>query len=290
MSEVLTSPRSAPLASAGRRLRRRSRGGAGLWIAVVVVASALLFAVFPGLFTSQDPLVGQTSEALQPPSAAHWFGTDNLGRDLFARVVYGASASLTGALIAILIALVVGSAIGLLAGAVGGVVDTVVTRCVDVMLAIPGLLLAMTVVTAIGFGTVNVAVAVGIAAVASFIRLMRSEVFRVRHAKYVEAARVTGESPVAVLLRYIAPNSIGSVLALAALEFGGVLLAISALSFLGYGVQPPNPEWGSLVSQGRDYIATAWWLSFFPGLTIAAVVVAMNRISRAFDHDQEVQA
>ena len=279
-----------PAAGRLRFARRRGAGhGAGLWIALAVVAAALLFALFPNAFATHDPLQGVTSEALQPPTPAHWFGTDDLGRDLYSRVVHGASTSLTGALVAIVIALAAGSVIGLVAGTVGGLLEDIVMRLVDVLLAIPGLLLAMTVVTAIGFGTVNVAVAVGISAVASFVRLMRSEVYRVRHARYIEAARLAGASRTSVVFRHIAPNSIGSVLTLAALEFGSVLLSISALSFLGYGVQPPYPEWGSLVAQGRDYIASSWWLTFFPGLTVAAVVVAMNRISRAFDRDQEIQ-
>jgi peptide/nickel transport system permease protein len=228
-----------------------------------------------------------TAESLQPPSAAHPFGTDQMGRDLFARIVYGSSASLTGTTIAVLIAFVVGSVLGLISGTVGGVFDDVLMRCIDVLLAIPGLLLAMTVVAALGFGITEVAVAVGVSAVASFTRLMRSEVYRVSHARYVEAATLSGSSRISTVFNHVMPNSIGSVLSLAALEFGTALLAISALSFLGYGAQPPQPEWGSLISTGRDFIATAWWLTLLPGALIAAVVISANRVSRAFNNDQE---
>jgi peptide/nickel transport system permease protein len=156
-------------------------------------------------------------------------------------------------------------------------------RLVDVLLAVPGLLLAMTVVTALGFGTINVAIAVGISSVAAFARVMRAEVLRVRSSTYVEAAFAGGDSWVWVLARHVLPNSWGPVAALVSLEFGTAVLAVSALSFLGYGVVPPDPEWGSLISDGRSYLATAWWMTTLPGLVVVAVVLSANRIGRGID-------
>ncbi|MEU5273931.1 ABC transporter permease [Streptomyces hygroscopicus] len=259
----------------------------GLVLAVAVLVLVLLSAFFPGLFTGRDPLSGVPAERLQPPSLHHPFGTDQLGRDLFSRVVHGSALSLKATSLAVAVGLVAGSALGLLAGYVGGLLDDALMRIADVLLAIPALLLSLALVTALGFGTVKVAVAVGVTSVASFARIMRAEVLRVREATFVEAARASGSGPLPVLLRHVLPNASGPVLVYAAVEFGTVVLAVSALSFLGYGAEPPAPEWGSLVSGGRDYLATAWWLTTLPGLTIAATVLAAGRVSRALDGETE---
>ncbi len=255
----------------------------GLLVAIVIVVLVLLAAFAPGIFTSQNPIVGVPAHKLQPPSRAHIFGTDELGRDLFARVVHGAALSLKATIIAVSVAFVVGGLIGLLAGFVGRWVEDVLMRFVDVLLSIPGLLLSLAVVTALGYGTIKVAIAVGVASVASFARVTRAEVLRVRQAVYVEAARSIGARWYAVLFRHVLPNAIGPALVLATLEFGTAILAVSSLSFLGYGAQPPAPEWGSLISDGRNYLANSWWLSTLPGVVIAAAVLATNRISRALD-------
>nr|WP_205706814.1 ABC transporter permease [Kineococcus vitellinus] len=254
-----------------------------LLLAVAVVALVLAWALVPSVFTGQSPIDGVPADRLQGPSAAHPFGTDHLGRDLFARVVHGSRLTLQATVLAVLIGLVAGSAIGLVAGFVRGVVDDVAMRVVDVLLSIPALLLSMALITALGFGTVKVAIAVGIGTVANFARVMRSEVLKVGAAVYVEAARASGVRTSAVLLRHVLPNAAGPVLALSALEFGIAVLAVSALSFLGFGAPPPAPEWGSLVSGGRDYLATAWWLTTLPGLVVAAVVLSANRIARALE-------
>lgn len=278
----------------GRRLRAprprpaRRVTRVGVVVAIAWIALVLTAAFLPSLLTSVDPLQTDPAQALRPPSWAHPLGTDNIGRDLLSRVIHGAGLSLQGSAIATVLALVTGSLLGLLSGAIGGVVDVAIMRFVDVLLAIPGLLLSMAVVTALGFGTLNVAIAVGVGSVAVFARLMRAEVVRVVGARYIEAARLAGSGWFAVLFRHILPNSAGSVLTLAALEFGTSILAISALSFLGYGAQPPAPEWGSLISTGRDFMTTAWWLTVGPGLVIVFTVLAANRISRALDPEQEV--
>ncbi|GHF12307.1 ABC transporter permease [Amycolatopsis deserti] len=259
----------------------------GLVLSVVVLAVAVLWAVVPSAFTSYDPLAGVPREKLRGPSAAHLFGTDETGRDVFARVVHGAGLSLRATLLAVLIALVVGSVLGLIAGARGGWLDSVLMRVMDVLLAIPPILLSLALVTALGFGTTKVAIAVGVANVANFARLMRAEVIRVRTGVYVEAARASGVRWFGVLTRHILPNALGPVVVLAVLTFGTAVLEISALSFLGYGATPPSPEWGSLVSAGRAYLASAWWMTTLPGLVIAAVVLAANRLSRALDGERD---
>ncbi len=232
---------------------------------------------------------GVPADRLLPPSAEHLFGTDHLGRDVWTRVVHGASLSLRTTALAVVVGLVVGSALGLLAGFLRGWVDDVVGRAVDVLLAVPSILLSLAIITALGTGPTKIAVAVGVGAVATFARVMRAEVLRTSTSVYVEAARASGARWWSVLGRHVLPNSAGPVLALVALEFGGAVLAVSALSFLGYGTPPPTPEWGSLISGGRDYLATAWWLTTLPGLVIVAVVLSANRVARALETTGEDQ-
>ncbi|MFI7454868.1 ABC transporter permease [Nonomuraea sp. NPDC049714] len=258
-----------------------NRPGTGLVLAWLVIGVVLLWAVVPGVFTGHDPIAGVPAEKLQAPSGQHLFGTDAVGRDLFARVVHGAVHSLSGAFVAVAVGLVLGTLLGLLAGSAGGLLDDAIMRFVDVLLSVPGLLLALTVIILLGPGTVNVAIAVGIGSVAAFARLARSEVVRVRRTDYVEAAFGSGGRYVTVLRRHVLPNSLGPVVALAALQFGLAILAISTLGFLGYGAEPPTPEWGLLISEGRDYLATSWWLTSLPGAVVVSVVLAAGRVSRS---------
>ncbi|MEV0904507.1 ABC transporter permease [Streptomyces hokutonensis] len=262
----------------------------GLLLSVLALVLVVLASFWPGLFTSRDPLTGVPSQNFRGPSGAHWFGTDELGRDVFSRVVHGAQLSLKATLIAVAVAFVVGSLIGLVAGFVGRWIDDVLMRFVDVLLSIPALFLSLALVTALGYGTVKVAVAVGIASVASFARVTRAEVLRVRQAVFVEASRSCGARWYSVLGRHVLPNAAGPVIVLATLDFGSSILAVSALSFLGYGAPPPAPEWGTLISDGRNYLANAWWVTALPGLAIAATVLATNRIARALDGEWSRQS
>ncbi|WP_245645863.1 ABC transporter permease [Pseudonocardia acaciae] len=255
----------------------------GLVVSVGYLALVLFAAFAPGVLAGGDPLAGVPALRLRPPSAAHPFGTDYLGRDLFTRVVHGASLSLRATVIAVAVALVVGGVIGLLAGFVGGWVDEWLMRFVDTLLAIPAVLLSLALIAALGYGTTKVAIAVGVASVASFARVMRAETMRIRRATYVEAARAVGTRWYATLGRHVLPNAAGPVLVLAVLEFGLAILQVSALSFLGYGAPPPAPEWGALIADGRNYLATSWWLCALPGFAIAATVLSVNRVSRALD-------
>lgn len=250
----------------------------------VLLASAVLllvlgWALAPGLFSSHDPLVGIPAQKLLAPSAAHWFGTDHLGRDVYARVVHGTASSVTSALVAVLIGVVVGGLAGLLAGFLGGWVDVVLARLVDVLLSIPSFLLAVIVVTGLGFTTMNAAIATGVSAVAVFARVMRAEVIKTRSAAFVEAAFLLGGSRRHILLRHILPNASRSVLTLAVLQFGLSILVIASLAFLGYGDPPPASDWGLLISIGKDYLK--WpWLVYAPAFVTIATVLSVNRISR----------
>ncbi|MEE6280485.1 ABC transporter permease [Georgenia sunbinii] len=260
--------------------RRRRLPALSLVLAWAVVVTVLLWAFLPGLFAPFDAYSG-AGGALQEPGAGHLFGTDATGRDLFSRVVHGASESLSGALVAVTVGLAAGTVLGVLAGSLGGFAEDAIMRFVDILLSIPGLLLALTVVILLGPGTVNAALAVGIGSVATFARLVRSEVVQVRGSEYVEAAYGSGGRFLSVLWRHVLPNSLRPVVALAALQFGVAILALSTLGFLGYGVTPPDPEWGMIISQGRDLLGAAWWVTTLPGAVIVLVVLSANRISRA---------
>jgi peptide/nickel transport system permease protein len=248
-------------------------------LSLAVIVLIIGWSLAPTLFTGQDPVNGVPVEKLLAPSLAHWFGTDQLGRDLYTRVVYGSASSVTSALIAVVIAVVVGGLIGLLAGFFGGWVDTVFSRMVDVLLAIPNFLLAIIIVTALGFDTTNTAIATGVSAVAVFARVMRSEVIKYRHATFVEASFLNGGSRIYILFHHVLPNASRSVLVLSVLHFGLSILVISSLAFLGYGDPPPASDWGLLISIGKDYLK--WpWLVYAPAFVAIATVLSVHRVGQ----------
>lgn len=277
-----TPPPVSPPGSSKHQRRRSIVSQLSLGLAITFLTLVVIAAFAPFVLAPGDPYAGDPTQALQAPGSAHWFGTDHLGRDLYTRVVHGTALSLRTALIAVTIALVSGGIFGLMAGFLGGWVDQTVMRIVDVLLAIPSLLLSLALVSALGFGSTNVAIAVAIGSVATFARIARSQSLRICQAAYVEAARSMGTRWYRTLARHIVPNAIGPIIALAVLEFGAAILAVSALSFLGYGAPRPAPEWGSLVSEGRNYLAAAGWLTTLPGLIIAATVLSVNRVARTF--------
>ncbi len=261
----------------------RIQGRPGTWLGVGVSASILLIAIgwaaFPTVFTSFDPIIGVPQEKLSPPSWEHLLGTDHLGRDLYARMVYGTRTSLLSALLAVAIGLGAGLLLGAVAGLGRSRVDGVVSRIIDLLLAIPDLLLAMLLVSVFGFSAQNAAIAIGIASVAGFARISRGEVLRVRQLPFIEAATLNGVRPLGLVLGHVLPNIGATLISLALLRFGGAILAISTLSFLGYGAPPPAPEWGSLVAEGVNYFYSAPWLLYGPAVIIVAVVLAGNRLA-----------
>lgn len=250
-----------------------------LWLSIVFLTVLVLWVALPGAFAPHNPIDGVTSDKFTPPGSEYWFGTDHLGRDLLSRIIHGARSSLFSALLSVAIGLGVGSVLGLVAGYAGGPLDDVIGRAVDVLLAIPGFLLSLVIVSVLGFATVNAAVAVGISSIALFARLVRSEVLRIKHLDYVESSRIIGGSGAAIVVRHLIPNAAPSVLATAVLQFGSAILGIAGLAFLGYGNPPPAPDWGLLVSEGASYVGRSPWIVWAPGLVIVLTVLALNRIS-----------
>ncbi|MGI6879003.1 ABC transporter permease [Microbacterium sp. gxy059] len=255
----------------------------GFLVAAGFVLLVVFAAAFPSALATHDPTATEAAAKLAPPSGAHWFGTDEIGRDLFSRVVHGTTLSVQAALLAVLIAVAGGVTLGVVAGFAGGRIDAVLMRVVDVLLAIPGLLLALAIITAIGFGTVPVAVAVGVGIIPGFARTTRAEVLRVKTLPYVEAARLGGASWPRVLVRHILPNSWAPVSVLAVLDFGSAILVAAGLSFLGFGAAPPAAELGTLIANGRTYLMTAPWVSLLPGLFLVLLVFAINHVSRTLE-------
>lgn len=260
-----------------RRLGRRPE--------VVCALMALLFlavcVLVPDMLTGHVPEAVDPAHILAKPGADHLFGTDQLGRDLFSRVVHSARPSVLVALIATVSALVIGSLVGLVSGFAGGWIDSVLMRAVDVLLAFPSLLLALAVVGILGTSAANVAIAVGIAGVAPFCRVMRAQVLHVRAQPFIDAAKVTGTRPVTILLRHIIPHAAEPVLLLGLVGLGVAMLASSSLSFLGFGPAPPAADWGTLAAAGRDYVGTAWWLTAFPSICVVLTVLAATTLYRA---------
>ena len=271
-------PSAMPQVTAAGRLAALRMPPAVL-LAFAVIALVIAWSLVPGLFTSYDPVNGVPAEKLLGPGVRHWLGTDHLGRDLYTRVVYGTASSVSSALIAVSIGLAAGGLIGLLAGFLGGWVDVLLARLMDVLLSIPSFLLAVIIVTALGFDTTNVAIATGLSAVAVFARVMRSEVIKIRQATFVEASFLLGGSRWHILLRHVLPNASRSVFPLAVLQFGLSILVIASLAFLGYGDPPPASDWGLLISIGKNYLK--WpWLVYAPAFVTIATVLSVNRISR----------
>lgn len=278
-------PAGAPAHTASR-IRGLRRLPVTVWLSLAILLLVLAFSVAPGLFTSADPSVGIPDRKFTPPGAQYLLGTDHLGRDLLSRIIHGSASSMTSALIAVAIGVIVGGAIGLVGGYAGGWADAVLGRLVDVLLAIPSFLLAVVVVTALGYDTRNAAIATGVSAVAVFARLMRAEVLRVRTSVFIEAARLNGGSSAYVLVRHVLPNAVRPVLSLAVLQFGLAILTIAGLAFLGYGDPPPASDWGLLVADGREHLLHAPWLVVAPGLVIAIVVLSVSRLSRFIDTER----
>ena len=242
----------------------------------VVLVTMILLAVFAPMIAPYDPIAQDSSAIRAAPSAKHLFGADNFGRDIFSRVLYGGRMSLPVGFVAVGITAVVGVALGLIAGYYGGRIDALVMRWVDLMLAFPGILLAMALVAILGTSLFNLMLAVGIASIPEYTRVVRGTVLSAREAEYVTAARVSGARDRAVVLRHILPNVLPPVIVLATLGIAGAIILGSTLSFLGLGIKPPTPEWGNMLSDGRSMMRHQWWVSFFPGLAIMLTVLAIN--------------
>lgn len=250
-------------------------------VSAIVLVTLIAMAIVPQLFAPIDPLLTNPFNAFQPPSLDHWFGTDQLGRDEFARVVHGARASLTMGVGATLVGLTGGIVLGLLAGLSSGATDRVLSRVIDILFSFPELLLALVAVTVLGVGLPTLLIAIGLGSIPGYARALRSQVILVRTSGYTESAVLLGLKPSTIALSHVLPNSLGPVLVLATIGVGTAIIFGAALSFVGLGAQPPTPEWGLMLSESRNYLAVAWWLGFWPGAFLAATVISVTIIGRS---------
>lgn len=248
-------------------------------LALLVILAAVFAPVVTGGISPTDAVL---KDALQPPSAEHIFGTDKLGRDIFARVIYGARTSLVATFSVVAIIFVLGSVLGVLAGYFGGWVDTIIMRFADMMVSFPGMIFAMAIAGVMGASVRNAVIAVSMVSWTKYARLARSLVLKIHNEDYVAAAIVTGSKTPYMLLRYMLPNVIPTLVITAATDIGGMMLELAGLSFLGFGAKAPTPEWGLMLNEGRQFIQNAPWLTIFPGAAIFVVVMVFNLLGDAF--------
>ena len=256
--------------------RRRSAQIGGLIVLVLVV-----MALFAPVIAPYDPYAINVKDRLQPPSLTYPFGTDDLGRDLFSRIIYGARTTIQTGVVVVLIAATLGSLIGLISGYYGGVVDLIIMRVIDIMLAFPYILLALAIVATLGPSLQNALIAIGLAYVPGWARFVRGNVLTVGKQEYVTAALATGTRARRIIRRHILPNVLSSIIVLASLDFPAAVLSTAALSYVGLGAQPPTAEWGALLTGARSYMRTAPWLVNFPGLAIFITMLGFNLLGNA---------
>lgn len=260
--------------SVWKRLKKNRMAVAGL----VILCLICFFAVFADIFFDYETMVIQQSAALRlkPPSLQHWLGTDEVGRDILARIVHGARVSLPVAFVTIVIAAAVGGILGAVAGYGGKTADNLIMRFMDIFLAIPSILMSIALVSALGPSMGNLLLAISISNIPPFARIVRSSVLTIRNEEYIEAARAIGAHDWRIIFRHIIPNCMAPIIVQATLCIAGSILSIASLSFIGLGIQPPTPEWGSMLSGGRQYIRYAWWVCAFPGIAIMLTILSLN--------------
>lgn len=257
-----------------RRLRKNKMAVLGLIILLIIILSAV-FADF--IFDYERDVIEQTaSMRLKPPSADHWLGTDEVGRDILARIVYGTRVSLPVAFATIAIAAVVGGLLGAVAGYGSKTMDNIIMRIMDIFLAIPSILLSIAIVASFGPSMTNLLLAISISNIPPFARIVRASVLTIKSEEYIEAAQAIGAGNSRIVFKHILPNSMAPVIVQATLCIAGSILAIASLSFIGLGIQPPTPEWGAMLAGGRQYIRHAWWVCAFPGIAIILSILSLN--------------
>lgn len=256
------------------QFKKNKRAMVGLWMVILFV----LVAIFAPLIAPYDPIKQNMEIMLQPPSAAHLFGTDEFGRDMFSRVIYGAQISLMIGIVGVLISLVLGVALGTISGYFGGKIDSVIMRIIDIFMAFPSFLLALAIVSVLGPGMGNVMIAIGLFSIPTFARLSRSSVLSVKGKEYIEAAKSMGATNTLIIFKHVIPNSIAPIIVLSTLRIATAILTAAGLSFLGMGAQPPTPEWGAMLSTGREYLRSSPHVSTIPGLAIMFMVLSFNML------------
>ncbi|MFM8681106.1 MAG: nickel transporter permease [Alphaproteobacteria bacterium] len=257
-----------------RWLAFRSNPLACVGLGIVVVL--LLLALLAPLVATHDPLAQSLARRLQPPSAEHYFGTDALGRDIFSRIVHGARITLLVVLVVVVTVGPIGLLVGTVAGYAGGALDTVLMRVTDIFLAFPRLILALAFVAALGPGIENAVIAIAFTAWPPYARVARAEAMVIRNADYIAATRLQGASPARIVLRHVMPLCVPSLIVRSTLDMAGIILTAAGLGFLGLGAQPPMPEWGAMIANGRDYIFDQWWVATMPGIAICVVALGFN--------------
>lgn len=255
-----------------RRLRKNRLAMIGLFLVLLII----LVAIFANWLAPYDPYAQNIDKALTFPGGAHWLGTDNYGRDLLSRIMYGARTSLLVALLSVVMSLIAGILLGATAGYFGGIYETVVMRIMDIFMAIPGLLLAVAISAALGNGIFNTALAISISGVSSYARIVRANVLTIRDQEFIEAARATGAGNLKIIFQQILPNCLAPIIVDTTLRIGANILQISSLSFIGLGVQPPTAEWGSIMTVGRNYIRDFYPIVTFPGIAIMLTLFGFN--------------
>jgi peptide/nickel transport system permease protein len=265
-------PRSGPWRRAGLRLLSRRSA----MIGAAVVLGFIVLALGAAWIAPQDPIATSWGAIRKPPSAEHWFGTDDIGRDVFSRVIWGTQASLLAGGVSVCISLLLGIPIGLAAGFLGGWVDALISRITDAFLACPFLILAIALAAFLGPSLSNAMVAIGVSATPVFVRLTRAQVLNVKVEDYIEAARAVGNPPWRIALRHILPNIVAPLIVQSTLAIAAAVIAEASLSFLGLGQQPPAPSWGSMLNTAKNFVDNAPWMAIWPGLSIFALVLAFN--------------
>jgi len=265
-----------------RSFVRRFKGKPAAVLAMAYLMLLILVAILAPVVAPHDPLQPYSDHLLAPPSRQFWLGTDNLGRDIFSRIVFGARISLRVGLISVGIALSIGSMLGISAGYVGGWYGTLVMRLVDILMAIPSIVLALAILATLGPSVTNLMVAVGISSIPTYARLTNGLVLSVKENDYVQAARAAGAGYVRIVFRHIVPNILAPVLVLATLGVAVAIIYAAGMSFIGLGAPPPNPEWGAMLANAQYYVHQAWWMATFPGLAITLTVLSINLVGDAF--------
>jgi peptide/nickel transport system permease protein len=262
-------------------------------VSLVFIGLLAFIAVFGPYLVPYNPVETDMVNALKSPSAQHWFGTDQLGMDIFSRVIVGARVSLTVGILAVLIAMTVGVLLGSVAGYVGGRVDTAIMRLMDIMLAIPSILLAITLMAALGKGIDKAVIAIGLVSIPEYARIVRSNTLSIKENDYVAAARIAGNSDLRIIARHVLPNALSVIIVRTTLGMSSAILDLAALGFLGMGVQPPQAEWGDMLGRARGFIFQAPWTLVFPGMAITLTVLAFNLLGDglrdAFDPKSRVK-
>ncbi|MBK8021762.1 MAG: ABC transporter permease [Chloroflexi bacterium] len=273
---TLNPPRSRQHENPYVKIMRRFLRNRFALVAVAVMVLVILLSAGAPYLTTSDPVGRDAPNRLLPPSPTNPMGTDELGRDVLTRVLYGGQISLQIGFLSVLLSVVIGVPLGLISGYAGGRVDNLIMRFMDLILAFPGLILAIWLVGLLGSSVTNVILAITVFSLPTYARLTRGATLSLQNAEYVVAAYSIGATPLRIVMYHIFPNIFGSLIVVATLSFSGAIVTGASLSFLGLGVRPPTPEWGALLAAGRSYMRNAWWISFFPGIVITVVVLALN--------------